>query len=249
MNKGNLGGFAKLMESLPAGFTATALESQGGSFSFVDGKIKYVWMSMPATTEFKVSYKVAVAPGTSGPQVIDGVFSYIENDDTKKYVMPATTVNIGGSGTQPVAVTTPADNTLKSTTTTPVPDNTATTPATAATTTPATNDNATKSLSASTIPSPQGNVNYKVQIAALHTPVEADKLAVRYNINQKIEMEMADGYTKYLVGSHNEYKAARDARESIKAGGVSDAFVTAYNSGKRITVQEALMITAQKWYR
>lgn len=88
-----------------------------------------------------------------------------------------------------------------------------------------------------------------MQIAALRNAVEADKLAVRFNINERIDQEMANGLTKYTVGSHPEYKAARDARETIKSKGVNDAFVTAYNSGKRITVQEALMITSQKWYR
>jgi hypothetical protein len=60
---------------------------------------------------------------------------------------------------------------------------------------------------------------------------------------------MADGFTKYTVGAHNEYKEARDAREDLRNKGVVAPFVTAYNSGKRITVQEALMITTQKWYR
>jgi hypothetical protein len=51
------------------------------------------------------------------------------------------------------------------------------------------------------------------------------------------------------VGTFNDYKGARDKREGMKNKGVSGAFVTAYNSGKRITVQEALMITSQKWLR
>jgi hypothetical protein len=53
-----------------------------------------------------------------------------------------------------------------------------------------------------------------------------------------------------MVGEHPEYKNARDHREKVKSGnGVASAFVVAYNSGKRITVQEALMITNQKWFR
>ncbi|MGZ4044384.1 MAG: hypothetical protein ACXVPU_14020 [Bacteroidia bacterium] len=252
VNKGNVTGFAKLLETLPAGFTATAGESQGGSFSFTDQKVKFVWVSMPSQTEFKISYKVAVASSVSGNQNIDGVFSYIENDETKKYVLPTSIVMIGGSATAtntttPDNTTTTPTNTTTATTTTTTPTNTTATN----TTTPAntTTDNNTKSLSATTIPSPQGNVNYSTQIMALHTPVKADVLAVRYHINAKINTEMAEGYTKYTTGSYTDYKAARDAREDIKGKGVVAPFVTAYNSGKRITVQEALMITSQKWFR
>jgi cell division septation protein DedD len=259
INKGNISGFAKLLETLPAGLSATAGELQGASFSFneSDGKVKFVWVSMPTVPEFKISYKVIVASGISGAKNIEGVFSYIENDETKKYAIPSTTVNIGGS--QPLATntTTPTDNTAVKTTepqntqadnTVAKTDNTTTDNKTTTDNTSGT-DNASKSLSATTIPAPQGNINYRVQIAALHNAVDANKLASRFNINQKIDMEMASGYTKYLVGAHGEYKSARDSRETIKTQGVKDAFVTAYNAGKRITVQEALMITAQKWYR
>jgi hypothetical protein len=269
INKGNVSGFAKLLETIPAGFTATQGETQGASFSFTEneGKVKFVWVSMPTVPEFKISYKVSMAAGITGNKNFDGVFSYIENDETKKFIIPTSTVSIGGtmatntSASNPDNSTNTATNNTNTsnntnTTNTSTTDNTSNTTATNTTNTNSANtadntttDNSTKNLSATTIPVPQGNVNYRVQIAALRNAVEADKLATRFNINQKIDMEMAGGLTKYIVGSHPEYKAARDARETIKSKGVNDAFVTAYNSGKRITVQEALMITSQKWYR
>ncbi len=52
-----------------------------------------------------------------------------------------------------------------------------------------------------------------------------------------------------MVGNFNEYKEARSHRENIKQKGCSSAFVVAYNGAKRITVQEALMITSQKWFK
>ena len=265
INKGNLSGFAKLLETLPAGFTASALDSKGASFTFSDQKVKFVWVSMPSEPEFKVTYKIASAVSPIN-QVVDGIFSYIENDETKKYTIPTTIIGTEGTTPPAIALNTPekkeepkvetpatpvetltptpvvtevtpvvADNTTNTTETTP-----------AETVTPADN---TKVLSASSVPVPQGDVNYRVQIAALHRAVEASTLATRYNLFEPVITEMAQGFTKYTIGSHKEYKSAHDARDIIKNKGVVGPFVTAYNSGKRITVQEALMITSQKWFR
>ena len=46
-------------------------------------------------------------------------------------------------------------------------------------------------------------------------------------------------------------KEARDKRNQVWAENnkINDAFVTAYNSGERISVQEALMISKQKWFK
>ncbi len=267
INKGNLTGFAKLLETLPAGFTAVSGESKGASFSFDNQKVKFVWVSMPTETEFKVTYKVLVAApiGTSLP--MDGVFSYIENDETKKYTIPTSIIMVGpGSTYTPPAIATtltketPTDSAQK-VNEVALKDNTVTTPVT-----PVVTDNTnikptepvvaetpkvdnTRVLAATTIPLPQGDVNYRVQIAALHRAVDANTLATRYNLNEAVITEMAQGFTKYTVGSHKEYKEAHDAREVVKSKGVVGPFVTAYNTGKRITVQEALMITSQKWFR
>ncbi len=276
INKGNLSGFAKLVESLPVGFTATAIESKEAAFTFADQKVKYVWVSMPTVSEYKISYKVKAVETVTGAQTIDGVFSYIENDETKKFIVPASSIILG---TQPIVVNTtdnnstdnstkniaPPDNTTKTTTDNTAIDNSTkisttdnttktntlvdNTTKTATNTDNTTSDNSTKSLSATNVPSPQGNVKYSVQIAALHNAKSPNALATMYSINEPINTEMAEGYTKYTVGTHGEYKSARDAREEIKNKGVVGPFVTAYNTGKRITVQEALMITSQKWYK
>lgn len=265
VNKGNATGFAKLLETIPAGCTAALNEAQGASFSFADGKAKFVWVSMPSQPEFKISYKVTI--NTPAPNyAIEGVFSYIENDETKKYALPS--MPLSQNASEPIVTNTTTTNTPENTTsstTTTTPNNTTTTTtepvvnASAQTTANTTSSNSTtasantdnqKAMSATTIPSPQtGSVSYKVQIAALQNAVNANTLATRYGINEKISTEMADGYTKYTVGAHIEYKSARDSREAIKNKGVAGPFVTAYNSGKRITVQEALMISSQKWYR
>ncbi len=225
VNKANLTGFAKLIEVLPSGFTATAVESSGASFSFADQKVRYIWVSLPTQPEFTISYKVK--PGSaSGDQIIDGVFSYIENDETKKFVLQTSTITISGGGDEtPLAV---KEEPVKEETT-------------------------EKTLTATSIPSPQGSIIYHVQILALRNAKTASEVADLYNISSaSINPVMEEGFRKYLVGSHGEYKEARNAREPFKSKALAlktSPFVTAYNKGKRITVQEALMISNQKWYR
>ena len=90
-----------------------------------------------------------------------------------------------------------------------------------------------------------------VQIGAFtKQTVSAQRLQKKFKITEQITSEMQNGFSKFMIGSHEQYKDARDHREQVKAtNGVKSAFVVAYNGVKRITVQEALMITNQKWFK
>jgi hypothetical protein len=99
----------------------------------------------------------------------------------------------------------------------------------------------------SSIPAPETGVSYRVQLMALHNAVDVSYFSLHKNINLPINTEMNDGFTKYTVGSYNDYKVVRDARESFRSRGITGPFVVSYNAGKRITVQEALMISHQHW--
>jgi hypothetical protein len=226
VSKGNLNGFAKLVENLPTGFTATAIESAGATFSFTDQKVRYIWVSLPTQPEFKVSYKVKVK-GISGDNLIDGVFSYIENDETKKFTVPTSSISVTeGSG----AVASTKTKTKTTDTKTKTEDKYI-------------------DLSATKVTAGDGKVNYKVQILALQNPKSPSTVGRILNVSETISTEMGDNFRKYIVGSHGEYKEARDHRELIKSRGVVAPFVTAYNKGRRITVQEALMASNQSWVR
>lgn len=111
VNKGELKGFAKLQLDLPDGMTATAIETNGASFTFADQKAKFIWMALPATPTFKVSYTLAAATDASGNLPIIGRFSYIEDNERKTYDLPTTTVNLGSRATAPVVQEVPSDQT------------------------------------------------------------------------------------------------------------------------------------------
>lgn len=99
------------------------------------------------------------------------------------------------------------------------------------------------------IPQPQAGVMFRVQVAAGHRLVN-QRYFKRLNVKDEINIEMHDGWHKYTIGTFEVYKDARDYRNFIwETTPIGDAFVAAYNEGQRITVQEALMIGNQKWFK
>jgi len=113
IKKGVIKGFAKYQENVPAGFTVKGGKTNGSSFSVSDGKLKFVWVSLPVDEELVVSYvleKGASSPASSN--LDNGEFSYLENDQSKKVKMKVEPIE--GSVSSPIAnneVATPANNT------------------------------------------------------------------------------------------------------------------------------------------
>jgi len=106
VNKAELSGFAKLQLDLPPGLTATAIETKGASFTFADQKAKFIWMALPSTPTFKVSYTLSADASVSGNQAIQGRLSYIEDNERKTFDLPTSTINFGEAGAVQVAQTT-----------------------------------------------------------------------------------------------------------------------------------------------
>ena len=100
------------------------------------------------------------------------------------------------------------------------------------------------------IPEPETGVSYRVQIAASHQVVGQSYFTKKHGFTRNVNIENHEGWVKYTTGAHNVYKSARDDRNQIRDSfSFRGPFVTAYNDGVRITVQEALMITKQQWYK
>ncbi len=221
VKKDGMKGFARIQEVLPAGLTAMSLENKGGTFSFIDQKVKIIWDNLPADEDIKVSYRVVASENASGEMAISGSFSYVENDDPKKAEIPSTSFSVKA---KTVSASTSGNE-----------SQTATTGETGTSTT-------------TSAPAPENKITYKVQICALSKIQRGTSyFESKYAIGNTINMEFHEGWKKYTTGKYDQYKDARDYRETVRTKGVENPFVTAYNSGKRITVQEALMVSNQRW--
>jgi len=251
-------GFAKLQEKTPDGFVAVAGKNDEASFNFSvsEKAAKFIWTSIPAREELVVSYKLVPKKGVKPktPAFIEGEFSYLENQQSKKYTvekqeLPLVAEPVATNTVVPTNTVEPVNTNTVATTETVTPSDPVTTNTTVAE--PVKTETTAPVSSETTEANSQqknSNVHYSVQVGAFKMGVNVKALSARYSLSG-VRTEMQDGFTKCITGKHNEYRSARDARENIRSKGVSDAFVTAYNTGRRITVQEALMITSQKWFR
>ncbi len=239
IKKGNIKGFAKFQEVLPAGFNAKGDKLNGSSCSVADGKLKFVWVSLPTDEELVVSYVLEKTPSASNDAKLDnGEFSYLENDQSKKIKLQIDA--IGAKTADVVKTETPVQ-------TPTVAAEPITQPVT--TTEPVKTEPVATTEPKATVTKKEGSVVYNVQIGAFTNAIQSNVLAKKFNISENIKSEMAQGFNKFMVGNFNEYKEARSHRENVKQKGCNSAFVVAYNGAKRITVQEALMITSQKWFK
>ncbi len=82
---------------------------------------------------------------------------------------------------------------------------------------------------------------YTVQIGVYKTPVSSQDLK---NLSPIYE-EHAYGFIRYTTGKYNDFKNADIEKNRIVQLGITDAFVSAYYNGKRLSVADALKISIQ----
>ena len=276
IKKGDIRGFGKLQETIPQGFTALEKTSTEAIFTAQDRIAKFVWLNLPASPEIRVVYKLRANERPEGEYSIDGEFGYLLNDETQKAVLgtskffvgPKAMLALEGLAGDPSNMN-PVDNVdpelarrereakeaaaalaakeaaareaetkrlaeqrareeaLASQQTKPVVEPKKTTP----------------------IPTPENGIVYKVQITAGHREVGKSYFSIRHKYTGNFSLERHQGWVKYVTGRYGSYSEARDQRVAYVSAGHNfpGPFVTAYNNGDRITVQEALLLSNQKW--
>ncbi|MBK6629144.1 MAG: hypothetical protein IPJ87_03270 [Flavobacteriales bacterium] len=250
VKKGDIRGFGKLQENLPPGFTAMEKSSAQAIFTTQDRIAKFVWLNLPADQELKVAYKLRANGQPDGDYTVSGEFGYLLNDETQRVAVGASTFTIGDmafsalhqdqarmspTDAQDTSLNLPAKET-RTETAQAVPSEDSK---------PAT----TRPAPSKGVPAPEKGIAYKVQITAAHREVGREYFAGRHRFNEPFSIERHDGWIKYTTGSYGQYREARDKRIALVAAGheLPGPFVTAYNNGERISVQEALMLSSQTW--
>ena len=272
IKKGDTKGFAKYSDETDLILNAKAIKTDGSSFSVSDGKIKFVWVDVPTKSELEVSYHIDL--NNKNSNILKGEYSYLEKNQSKKYIVKSDSLVIGKLKDEitlkAVQKTEPAKSIVQETEANQLTSKkiieesksnlTVEKTSTLVTETPnlvkkEANEVKTMPVKAEIVKeTPQivdADPNFVVQIGAFkNSKVVATVLIKKYRITDKIVDELHDGFSKFMVGNHNLYKEARKHRDIIKSKhGVKDAFIAAYNVGKRITVQEALMVSKQSWFK
>ncbi len=264
-------GFGKILETLPEHCKTEKINDAGAVVTQDKNTIKFVWFEIPSSNTIEVSYKVSCLKPVDSP-AINGQFSYTDNGNP--IVVPV----LQGSGpaepevlannstpktTQPKATIENKEPEIKSTQneiknnthkedkTDNYAQNNGANSTNKKENSTITAENKTSKTPVTSVPSAETGITYKVQILAAHRVVNKTYFEQKYNFTDRFNIENHDGWVKYTTGSFSQYKQARDARERITGNHdkLPGPFVTAYNDGERITVQEALLITNQQWYK
>ena len=235
-------GFARVKEELPPNFTAEAIETAGSVFKNIDGYVKFIWTSIPdSNSDVIVKYKISNIKGLDSNFTISGVFSsedLIMKGYNSGIEIPKTEYDpfkeetslklVSKNLEENIVTYKDTDEIINKTSLPKVID-----------------DKGLKNIiSAKKV---NNSIDYKVQILAGHRIISNKKISNFYNYKGEYSLESHNGWIKYTVGSNAEYSKARDSRNELNNYDFPGPFVTAYNYGERISVQEALILTSQNW--
>lgn len=263
VNKEDKKKFAKIEELIPAGYTAVDITDKNGIFTFKDQKAKFLWMNLPAEPFYVVSYRlIPMNDQKPGPPVISGKFSYLVDEKTISIDIIEKDLDVASISadqlqailaelkTAPPVLLAEAEQREPVVEIQPEPEQKEPVK------TKATKPKAAKAgrykfkRDLAYVLEPESGIYYRVQLAAGHKPIDIRRYFKKYQLDREVRKEYHEDWLKYSVGSFKVYKDARDYRVNIwNTTDINDAFVAAYNNGQRITVQEALMIANQKWYK
>ena len=248
--------YAKIEETIPAGYIAEEISSADGIVSFAASTVKFIWMKLPESSNFEVAYRLVPKQNESqGEMVIEGLLTYTEGNENKlvevkqldvalKDLSASQKSNLLLSGEVPSGARKtaeieqkPADpvrtvTEVTETTADPEPD------PPVKVVQPATG---TDEMVANTrVLSGGSGVYYRVQLAATRRPIDGRTHFRTAGVEQEVMVEQHEGLYKYTSGSFQVYSQASAYRDRVeRLADVEGSFVVAYRDGKRIPINSA----------
>lgn len=249
VNKPGVSGFMKYFQELPAGYSATDLDSKGGSFSYADNGAKIIWITPPSSDQFVITYKINVPATASGNLPLGGKFSYVLGNERKMFELPGQTVAVGsGTGSassepvkeiaketpppvepkteEPKSTPPPAEEKkLVNDTPAPPPVEEKPTPVETKKETPVVVTPVNKAPT-SAAPSSTPGRSYRVQIGAFNQKPHID------GVPQPSTVVLDNGMTKFFSGNFKTYEEAKKRKMEMLDKGFQGAFIVSFENGK-----------------
>jgi hypothetical protein len=200
-------GYAKIVENLPAGFKAEVKETMGGVVMSDEGKLRIVWLSLPQTNNFEISYKLINTNQISGKFSVDGKFNYIENEDRKTQGIEKSNFKIN-----------------------PVKNKSEEVKEELLTSDLKTKETLKETKANANFTNNNDEIVYKIQLGAF----SKEKPANSFGDLPNVHFEKINNLYKYYSGSFTDEKAAKELIEKAKNSGYPGAFIVRFKNGQRL---------------
>jgi len=259
VNRGNMTGFSKVVEFIPEGYTIEPIDVKGATFQFKNQEAKFLWKILPLESQFVISYKVIPEYENINEPQIQGKYSYIDKNATISYSINEKNINLLEASPKEIEFALAKvrkDNIA-------VGNDSNQSSVLAINSNHSVQNNIVKQkaignkvvskmnfLASKNMLIAEKGLYYRVQIAASRIPINIEKTFSKLHLNKDVKYEKNDGWYKYSVGSFPVYRDVKRYRDYLwTEKGKTDAFVTAYSNGKRITIQEALIASHHEWIK
>jgi hypothetical protein len=236
--------YAKIEETIPSGYVAQEVDTHEGIVSNAASMVKFIWMKMPAQSEFEVTYQLnPLQNQPQGNMLIEGTFTYTSGDENKVSSIVEVDVSLAdlsaaqkkellaSGNTSQMARTTQPARTVPQTTTTPARTETRT-----STTTANTGGATQRTIVNTRVLDPGTGVYFRVQLSANVTAIDATAFYREIGIDREVLVEHENGYYKYTVGPFQTYDQALSYKDQVdRLPEVEGAFVVGYRNGSRVS--------------
>ncbi len=95
--KDQITGFARFQQELPYGVTASPVYPADMNFYFEDNTVKMIWLNLPPEDKITIRYQLQVYERLKGDIILDGTFSYIDNNQRRSTSAPGSKLAINPS--------------------------------------------------------------------------------------------------------------------------------------------------------